>query len=579
MKTKPDASSVILVAVLALASLVRLIGIRFGLPYVFYPDESLIVNHAMAFGTGDLNPHFFIYPSLLMYVNFFVFGVIYVVGLVTGAFAGADDFIRLFFTNATPFYLPGRLMSALSGIVSVWLVYKLGARIYTRRVGLVASAVLTFAVLHVEFSHYVKTHVPAGLLVVIALWLAWRIVEGKDTLRNYVLAGAASGLAASTIYHAGFVLVSVILAHVLRWSVARNDNGAGRILDLRIGAAIAVSAVTFALTTPYALLDWPNFVSELTSTSKLFQEGGFWEHGTFYPLTSLIPGFGMPLGIIVILGMGYVLLRRRAGDLVVASQPLFLVAFLMLFRVKEPHHMLIAYPALAILAGAFLVESVEWLVRRNELRKGLAVVAVTLALIVLPAAESLRFGYEKSLPDTRVLAKRWIEGNIPEGSRIAMYSGKYYLGALSPPLKLNREAVQRLIDRGRGLAWENLAKRDGTRRVGYPGEAAYFAEQLKTLADGEGYDVIQIIYGTSSADRKILTYEDYLQLGVQYVITSSYATEQDRQLAESAGSSSEAPDRFRRELSESLRAKGILLSSFEPEAGTYGPAISIYKIH
>src|SRR5262245_9439517 len=100
-----DPVPVVLLLILALAAAVRLWGIRFGLPYVLYPDEALIVNHALAFGTGDLNPHDFVYPSLYMYVLFVAYGVTYAGGLALGVFGSTDDFIRLFFSDATVFYL------------------------------------------------------------------------------------------------------------------------------------------------------------------------------------------------------------------------------------------------------------------------------------------------------------------------------------------------------------------------------------------------------------------------------------------------------------------------------------------
>jgi hypothetical protein len=205
----------ILSLILLLALSIRLLGINFGLPYVFFPDEAMLVNHAMAFGTGDLNPHSFIYPSLYMYVLFLIYGMTYAGGWLLGAFGSTDDFIRLFFTDATIFYLPGRLIAAFSGVASVGLVYKLGRRAYSPAVGLIAAAILAFSVLHVNYSHFVKTHVPAGLLVIVTIWLAWSIYEGKDSWRRYCLAGATAGLAASTVYHAGFALISVFVAHWL----------------------------------------------------------------------------------------------------------------------------------------------------------------------------------------------------------------------------------------------------------------------------------------------------------------------------------------------------------------------------
>src|SRR5207247_441078 len=57
-------------AVTALAVALRLIGLRYGLPAVYNPDEVAIVSRALAFAKGDPNPHNFLYPTFYFYVLF-----------------------------------------------------------------------------------------------------------------------------------------------------------------------------------------------------------------------------------------------------------------------------------------------------------------------------------------------------------------------------------------------------------------------------------------------------------------------------------------------------------------------------
>ena len=58
-----------LVAILVLAAVLRLVGIRYGLPLsVLNPDESSIVPRAWRMGHGHLDPGWYDYPSLLMAV-------------------------------------------------------------------------------------------------------------------------------------------------------------------------------------------------------------------------------------------------------------------------------------------------------------------------------------------------------------------------------------------------------------------------------------------------------------------------------------------------------------------------------
>src|SRR5262245_34634697 len=381
MKSFISRPSIIIATILLSALWVRLLGINYGLPYVFYPDEAVLVNHAMGFGTGDLNPHYFVYPSLYMYVLFFIYGLTYITGSLLGVFGSIDDLIYLFFTDVTLFYLPGRLIAAFSGVASVWMVYKLGRRAYNLKVGLIAAAILAFSVLHVSYSHYVKTHVPAGLLVIITIWLAWSIYQGQNNWRRYLLAGTTAGLAASTVYHAGFALIAVFTAYLL-YSRQQSDF---RLFSLKVIGAAAASIVAFVLTTPFAILDWATFFSDLTSTGAVYSVGGNWERGTFFPFTSLLSSFGQSVGTVALLGLGYALFRRRPADLILASQPILVGLFLMLFRVKESPHMLVAFPAISILAASLLVDAITWILRLRASLQPMATATVTALLIAAPA--------------------------------------------------------------------------------------------------------------------------------------------------------------------------------------------------
>jgi hypothetical protein len=564
----------VLGAILFLALVVRLIGITYGLPYVYYPDEAIIVNHAVAFGTGDLNPHYFIYPSLYMYVLFVVYGFTYVIGWLSGTFASTDDFIRLFFNDATFFYLPGRLIAALSGVTSVLVVYLLGRRSRNMSVGAIAGSFLAFAVLHVEFSHYVKTHVPAGLLVILCLSLAWSIYSGRKTWRHYVLAGVVAGLAASTVYHAGFVLVSVVVAHLLRWRDSKDEPGPA-LLDPRILGAVCAAFMAFVAGTPFALLDWRTFVSELGSTATAYR-GGFWEQGTFFPITSLLTSMGRPIGAAAVLGLAYACVRRRPIDVILLSQPLFLIGFLMLFPTKEAHHMLIAMPALSLLGASLLVDLVTGSVRA-PLVQAAVLAGVTVLLVAGPASEAFASSLRMSRPDTRSIAKKWIEENLPPGSRIVMDGGKYYLDAFGPPLRLSRWSVQQQIAKAEPLSGKMLARRDGSRRVGYAGEAEYFRQQFRTMNDDAGYDVVRILHDVGSPSADVLVLDEYLVQGIRYAILSSYGWGQYDPGSETSVRYPEKAAKYRK-LYAAIQASGRLLREFKPSEKIGGPILRIYEL-
>ena len=53
-------------AVAAGALVLRLVGLQFGLPAVYNPDEVAIMARALSFAKGTLNPHNFLYPDVLL---------------------------------------------------------------------------------------------------------------------------------------------------------------------------------------------------------------------------------------------------------------------------------------------------------------------------------------------------------------------------------------------------------------------------------------------------------------------------------------------------------------------------------
>ncbi len=100
----------ILAFIIIAAALLRLWGINFGLPYLFHQDEPIVVNHALAYGTGDLNPHFFVIPPLASYILFFFYSAYFVLLKISGVIADAGSFAVSFFKDPTPFYLIGRFI-------------------------------------------------------------------------------------------------------------------------------------------------------------------------------------------------------------------------------------------------------------------------------------------------------------------------------------------------------------------------------------------------------------------------------------------------------------------------------------
>jgi hypothetical protein len=181
----------------------RLWGIKQGLPYAFNTDENNhFVRQAIAFSNHDLNPHYFSNPPAFTYLLHIVFAI---------WFGGRAALSHAFATNPTAVFVVGRATSAALGTLAVWLLYVAGKRLVDRRVGLLAAALLGVAFLPVFYAHLALNDAPT--LAPIALSL----VGTAGVLRfgrpvDYLVAGVGLGLACATKYTGGIMVVPLAAA-------------------------------------------------------------------------------------------------------------------------------------------------------------------------------------------------------------------------------------------------------------------------------------------------------------------------------------------------------------------------------
>ena len=116
-----------LAALVLFAAAVRLVGIDWDQRHSFHPDERRIAYavEELSFSPLQLNPHFFAYGSFLLYV--------------TRAVASLQGLIQPSWAQYTSMIHTGRAVSGVVGALTVLLLVLLGARLYNRSVGLLAS--------------------------------------------------------------------------------------------------------------------------------------------------------------------------------------------------------------------------------------------------------------------------------------------------------------------------------------------------------------------------------------------------------------------------------------------------------
>ena len=193
--------------ILLIAAIVRVWGLRFGLPHTnARPDETIIIDVALEFLRGNFRPSFYDYPWLYMWALAALYLGYYAWGRAAGVFRSLADVLASWKVNWTPFFLIPRALSAIVGALTVWPVFRIARRIWDDTTALVAALFMALAFLHVRDSHYATTDVMMTFLLTLSMSFLIDAHATKRT-RDFVIGGLIGGLAAATKYNAVLLIV------------------------------------------------------------------------------------------------------------------------------------------------------------------------------------------------------------------------------------------------------------------------------------------------------------------------------------------------------------------------------------
>jgi dolichyl-phosphate-mannose-protein mannosyltransferase len=400
----------------------RFYALGFGLPHWFTrPDEETAIIHAIRIAQGHPNPQWFHWPTLYMYVLAIPYGWYFGWRWVRGAPLPLG-IAELYFAHPAPFHLLDRALSATAGVLTVYVLYRLARTFLSRRGALVAAFFLAVAPLHVRDSHFGVTDVAATLMVLTAVVaaLAWMRVPSRGRL---LLLGAACGLAASTKYNVGIVIVPAVLAVMTRAATWRSKAG-----DIAVLGATAVAA--FLVGTPYALITPGAFLSGVRQVSEHMAAGHGLELGSgwwYHVHVTLRYGLGLPLLAVSLAGLLALAVTRPRLAAVLLSFPLLYYALGGSTHVVFFRYMLPAVP--------FLCLSAAYLVARLP---GRTAALVAIAMMLPGLMDVVRLDRLLARTDTRVLAADWIRDHVPAGASLYQ-SGAIYGHLVVDPAKAYRE--------------------------------------------------------------------------------------------------------------------------------------------
>ncbi len=403
-----------LAALLILTFLLRLWGIKQGLPYSYNVDEAThFVPRAIAFFSHDLNPHYFLNPPGYSYLLQIVFEL---------WFGSADAVTRTYAVDPTQVFVLARVVAAVLGTAAVWITYLAGSRFFSRNVGLLAAAIFGLAFLPIFYSHLALNDVPTLAPVALSLYGIAGVLRG-GLRRDYMLAGLGIGLSAATKYTGGITLLCLVAAFAFDAGGSEQRLVAVR----RLGAALLLALVSFLLANPYAVLDWGSFTSGVSSQASLaagqdpVKLGTGSGSGIAYYLWTFTWGLGWGPSLAALGGSVLLLLRRRlALALVLLPAPIAFVIFMGDQQRFFGRWLMPVFPIVAILGAYGAVELGRWVRRHFRLPTPAVVAALAVLLLAQSLVTVIHNDAVLSRPDTRNMTRAWMVGNIPAGAKVVI---------------------------------------------------------------------------------------------------------------------------------------------------------------
>ena len=324
-----------------------------------------------------LNPKFWAYGSLPIYIIYFIAKLLELVGVHSA-------------TTFEGYIIIGRFLSALSSTALIPLTYLLTVQTlnkhkYKHFIGLVSAFWITFMPGMLQFAHFMTFETFLTLQYMVILLISFYLVKTGQK-KYYILLGILFGISIGTKIISIALLPILFLAHALWIYNQKASLNIFKFFTSKFLLSLLLIPIFAFLSSPFHILDWGGFMNSLTYESSVangsllvFYTQQFIDTiPVFYQITRVFPYIlSIPLTIIAVVALVYFLIastthalraiynkKRVSSEL---SFLLLLLAMLVLYLgfhftlyVKWTRYMIPALPFLSILSALLIFTFVHY---------------------------------------------------------------------------------------------------------------------------------------------------------------------------------------------------------------------------
>lgn len=458
-----------LIVLFLLPLALRLRPIAHGQPRNYVPDTHVVrCALGMARDKDPVPPvnRYSSYPYLLPYLLLPLYAGHFALGYATGEWSGPSEYGAALSEDPAPAHLIARVLVALFGALTPWVVFRTARAAGLERGAWVAAWLVGTGLLHTHFSVQERPWVPMVFFLALAAWPGVLYVRDARA-RLLALSCLAAGLSLGA--HTGGALAFGIPG--LAWlQVVLAARGRELLRHIARGAACVAAGVALAIVLghPYLLVHGPTPADAVVGGGEGDLSLGGQSHRVGFRLASLtrlsraFAGYDPALVLLALPGL---VLSWRARSM----RPLTLFALLWAayFLPQQNDQVRYLLPLSVLLAIPAGLAAERWLARGPAWLPALAL------LLALPLVQDLRLGHLLARPDTRASAEAIVPGHLPPGAVLAV--DRY--GPLFEPSLASLERLAAL----RAAKGEELSTRERHR-----------AERLRAEGSDAGLDLLAV---------------------------------------------------------------------------------------
>jgi hypothetical protein len=409
-----------LIGIMLLSIILNLYYITWGLPGEWHPDE-VVTKSKDLFTNKTLNPNFFAYPSLQIYlIAVLVIIPILLYRTLINIFNGYPYLHNIIgdpsFTSQIYYF--SRTMTAIMGTLTVYIVYLIAKKMFNEKVGLLSAFFLATCAGFVHLSHFATVDIPSVFWITLSFFCCLLILE-KPTIYQYAMAGIAVGLATSTKYTGILMIVPLVSTFVVCTKKAKPKHLRDYILNKNLLIIILTVLGVFIAGSPFIAIDFPRFIAEFIQLNFYIKDYAGLGNSSYIPhIYNIFNIFGIFGGIVSLLGITYIIylyIRYRDARVLLLIITIFIIYIKMGSMSFHPiRYIMIAVPLIAICSGKLIHD----LTTHTSSITVRAILLTTISMGIIYTAIYTASGNLQIKDDSRNLAYEWVLKNIPESETI-----------------------------------------------------------------------------------------------------------------------------------------------------------------